>query len=91
MGKLKAPVAMGVGVVLVACTLFHVLLRTSILVGILLTGYLGGAIASQVRAEVSWFNMGLDPLRDSRGSDSNHDLHEMALLPGPGLRPRATS
>jgi hypothetical protein len=84
-------VAIGVGVVLVACTLFYVLLRTSILVGILLTRYLGGAIASQVRAEAGWFNMGLDPLRHSRGSDSNRDLYETALLLGLGLRPRATS
>ena len=47
----------GIGVVLLACTLLYLFPRTSILGSILLTGYLGGAIASQVRAEASWFNV----------------------------------
>jgi hypothetical protein len=47
----------GIGVVLLACTLLYLIPRTSILGAILLTGYLGGAIASQVRAEASWFNV----------------------------------
>jgi hypothetical protein len=47
----------GIGVVLLACTLLYLFPRTSILGAILLTGYLGGAIASQVRAEASWFNV----------------------------------
>jgi hypothetical protein len=47
----------GIGVVLLACTLLYLFPRTSILGAILLTGYLGGAIASQVRAEQSWFNV----------------------------------
>jgi hypothetical protein len=47
----------GIGVVLLACTLLHIVPRTSILGAILLTGYLGGAIASQVRVEASWFNV----------------------------------
>jgi DoxX-like family len=46
----------GIGVVLLACTLLYLIPRTSVLGAILLTGYLGGAIASQVRAEASWFN-----------------------------------
>jgi hypothetical protein len=47
----------GIGVVLLAGTLLYLFPRTSILGAILLTGYLGGAIASQVRAEASWFNV----------------------------------
>ena len=47
----------GIGVVLLTCTLLYLIPRTSILGAILLTGYLGGAIASQVRAEASWFNV----------------------------------
>ena len=47
----------GIGVVLLVCTLLYLFPRTSILGAIFLTGYLGGAIASQVRAEASWFNV----------------------------------
>jgi DoxX-like family len=47
----------GIGVVLLACTLLYLIPRTSALGAVLLTGYLGGAIASQVRAEASWFNV----------------------------------
>ena len=43
--------------VLLACTLLYIFPRTSILGAILLTRYLGGAIASQVRAQASWFNV----------------------------------
>src|SRR6202035_152060 len=47
----------GIGVLLLACTLLYVLPRTSILGAILLTGYMGGAIASQVRVSAGWFNV----------------------------------
>jgi hypothetical protein len=47
----------GIGVVLLACTLLYLFPRTSILGAIFLTGYLGGAIASQVRVQASWFNV----------------------------------
>ena len=47
----------GIGVLLLACTLLYVFPRTGILGAILLTGYLGGAIASQVRIQASWFNV----------------------------------
>ena len=46
----------GIGVVLLLCTLFYVIPRTSILGAILLTGYLGGAVASNVRAAARIFN-----------------------------------
>ena len=40
-----------IGVLLLVCTLIYVIPKTSILGAILLTGYLGGAIAIHVRAE----------------------------------------
>jgi hypothetical protein len=43
-------VILGLGIVLIACTAIYLIPRTSILGAILLTGYLGGAIASHVRA-----------------------------------------
>jgi hypothetical protein len=47
----------GIGAVLLTCTLLYILPRTSILGAILLTGYLGGAVASQVRVGAGWFNV----------------------------------
>jgi len=46
----------GIGVTLLACTLIYVIPRTSFLGAILLTGYLGGAVATNVRAGTGWFN-----------------------------------
>ena len=45
----------GIGIVLIACTVIYLFPRTSILGAILLTGYLGGAVASNVRAGSGWF------------------------------------
>ena len=39
----------GLGVVLLICTLLYVIPQTSVLGAVLLTGYLGGAVATQVR------------------------------------------
>lgn len=39
----------GLGIVLLACTVLYVIPRTAILGAILLTGYLGGAVATHVR------------------------------------------
>jgi hypothetical protein len=47
----------GIGVLLLFCTLLYILPRTSILGAILLTGYLGGAVASQVRIGAPIFNV----------------------------------
>ena len=47
----------GIGVLLLACTLLYVFPRTSIIGAILLTGYLGGAVASQLRVGNGWFNV----------------------------------
>jgi DoxX-like protein len=44
-----------IGIVLIACTLIYLIPRTSIVGAILLTGYLGGAVASNVRAGSGWF------------------------------------
>jgi hypothetical protein len=45
-----------IGAVLLVCLVFYVIPRTSVLGAILLTGYLGGAVASSLRAEKPLFN-----------------------------------
>ncbi len=47
----------GMGVALLASTLLYLIPRTSILGAVLLTGYLGGAVATNVRAEQPLFNI----------------------------------
>jgi hypothetical protein len=42
-------VILPLGIVLIACTVVYLIPRTSILGAILLTGYLGGAVATHVR------------------------------------------
>ena len=44
-------VIFGLGLVLLTCTLLYLIPRTSVLGAILLTGYLGGAVATHVRVE----------------------------------------
>lgn len=46
----------GIGVLLLSCTLLYLLPRTAPLGAVLLTGYLGGAVASQIRVGNGWFN-----------------------------------
>ena len=53
---------LGIGVVELACLVLYVIPRTSILGAILLTGYLGGAIASQVRVGNPLFTHTLFPI-----------------------------
>ena len=48
-------VIIGLGVVLLASTLLYLIPKTSILGAILLTGYLGGAVATHVRVGDGWF------------------------------------
>jgi hypothetical protein len=43
-------VIFGLGVVLLSCTILYLVPRTAVLGAILLTGYLGGAVASHLRA-----------------------------------------
>lgn len=44
-----------IGVALLVCTILYAVPRTAFLGAILLTGYLGGAVATQVRVEDPWF------------------------------------
>jgi hypothetical protein len=48
-------VILGLGIVLLACTVLYLIPRTSVLGAILLTGYLGGAVATHVRLWEGWF------------------------------------
>ena len=50
--RLGFPISLipGVGILLLACTLVYLIPRTAILGAILLTGFLGGAVAIQMRA-----------------------------------------
>ena len=47
----------GIGLLLLVCTILYLIPRTAILGAILLTGYLGGAVATHVRVSASWFNI----------------------------------
>ena len=51
-----ANAVVGIGTILLICTAIYVIPRTSILGAILLTGYLGGAVAANVRAQTVLFN-----------------------------------
>ena len=55
-------VVFGIGLVLLVCTLLDVISRTSILGAILLTGYLGGAVATHVRVGDPLFSHALFPV-----------------------------
>lgn len=48
-------VIVGLGIVLLVCTVFYAIPRTAVLGAILLTGYLGGAVATHVRVGESLF------------------------------------
>ncbi|CAG0986616.1 hypothetical protein GEOBC_02131 [Geobacteraceae bacterium] len=48
--------ARGMGILLLACTLLYAIPGTAPLGALLLTGYLGGAIAVQLRAGNPWFS-----------------------------------
>jgi hypothetical protein len=45
----------GIGIALIVCTMIYLIPRTAILGAVLLTGYLGGAAASHVRAGSGMF------------------------------------
>jgi hypothetical protein len=55
--RLGIPVGLsaGIGVLLFACTLFYLIPRTAVLGAVLLSGYLGGAVAIHLRAGSSTF------------------------------------
>lgn len=50
-------VIVGLGIVLLVCTILYAIPRTSVLGAILLTGYLGGAVATHVRVGGPLFNV----------------------------------
>jgi hypothetical protein len=50
-------VIVGLGIVLIGCTVVYLIPRTSVLGAILLTGYLGGAVATHVRVGDSLFTI----------------------------------
>lgn len=55
-------VLLGLGIVLLVCTVLYVIPRTAILGAILLTGYLGGAVATHVRVGSPLFTHILFPV-----------------------------
>ena len=54
-------VILGIGILEIACTVVYIIPRVSVIGAILLTGYLGGAIATHVRVGDPLFNV-LGPL-----------------------------
>jgi hypothetical protein len=63
-GQLGYPIglAAGIGILLLGCVALYLIPRTSVLGAILLTGYLGGAVASHVRVGDPWFSHALFPV-----------------------------
>jgi hypothetical protein len=55
-------VLLGLGIVLLTCTVLNVIPRTAVLGAILLTGYLGGAVATHVRVGSPLFSHILFPV-----------------------------
>jgi len=51
-----------VGTILLAFLVIHLIPRTAILGAVLLTGYLGGAVASHIRVSNPWFTHALFPV-----------------------------
>jgi len=47
----------GIGIVLLACTLLYLIPRTAVVGAVLLTGCLGGAVAMHVRVGGLWFHI----------------------------------
>ena len=62
--RLGYPVSesVGIGIVLLACVALYTIPRTSFLGAVLLTGYLGGAVATHVRVNDSLFSHTLFPI-----------------------------
>ncbi len=54
--------ALGMGIIELVCVIIYVIPSTSILGAILLTGYLGGAVATQMRVGAPLFSTALFPV-----------------------------
>ena len=50
-------VIIALGILLLTCTIIYLIPRSAVLGAILLTGYLGGAVATHVRAGQGWFEI----------------------------------
>ena len=48
-------VSVSLGIIELLCVMLHIIPRTSAFGALLLTAYLGGAVATQVRVEAGWF------------------------------------
>lgn len=59
---LPVDLAVGLGIIVLICLTLYVIPRTSILGAILLTGYLGGAVATQMRVHAPLFSTALFPI-----------------------------
>jgi hypothetical protein len=59
---ISTSLAVPIGVVLLACVVLYVIPRTAVFGAVLLTGYLGGAIAIHMRAGSSLFGETLFPI-----------------------------
>lgn len=59
MAKLGYPESqtLGIGILVLACALLYLIPRTAVLGAVILTGYLGGAVASQVRIQEAPFSI----------------------------------
>ena len=59
MAKLGYPQSqtLGIGILVLACTILYLIPRTAVLGAVILTGYLGGAVASQVRIQEAPFSI----------------------------------
>jgi len=57
----SANLIVAIGVTLLVCTAIYVIPRTSVLGAILLTGYLGGAVVTNLRAGSPLFSLALFP------------------------------
>jgi DoxX-like family len=77
-------VILGLGIVLLACTLLYLIPRTAVLGAILLTGYLGGAVATHVRVGSPLLTHSLFPVYVALlvwGSPLPRDDRLRALIP----------
>lgn len=79
-----ATLALGIGIVELACLALYVIPHTSVLGAILLTGYLGGAVATHVRVGSPLFTHALFPIYVAAllwGGLYLHDNRLRALVP----------
>lgn len=74
--------SVGIGVIALICTALYAVPQTSVLGALLLTAYLGGATATQVRAEAAWFPVLFPSLMGALlwGGLALRDSHVRALL-----------